>query len=90
MIDDPTVLHKDDIRRFTDAMMYKLRRNAHKGRWEGMTLKEAVERLEDEVKELRAAIAEGNSVEILLEAADVGNFAMIAAHIAIEGTDDVD
>lgn len=76
---------KDDLRRFIDAMVYKLAKNAHKGRWEAMDLAAALGRLRDEVTELDEAIdVKRNMVEILLEAADVANFAMIAAAIAIE------
>jgi hypothetical protein len=76
--------YTDDFRRFVDAMKYKMRRNAHKGRWEDIGLIEALTLLNKEVEELRIAIIEGNMVEILLEAADVANFAMIVSAIAID------
>jgi hypothetical protein len=76
--------YTDDFRRFVDAMKYKMRRNAHKGRWEDIGLIEALTLLNKEVEELRVAIIEGNMVEILLEAADVANFAMIVSAIAID------
>jgi hypothetical protein len=72
------------LRRFVDAMRFKLLKNAKKGRWEDLSLSETLDRLEIEVQELRAAIQTNNSIEILLEAADVANFAMIAASIAVE------
>lgn len=79
------VPYRDDLRRFIDAMVFKLAKNAHKGQWEDMSLGDAQDRLTDEVVELTDAIANKNNfVEILLEAADVGNFAMIAASIATE------
>lgn len=72
-----------EIKMFTDAMKAKLAANMHKGRdWEKLDLDVILSRLKDEVEELRQAIAGGNTVEIVLEAADIGNFAMIASHIA--------
>lgn len=72
-----------EIKMFTDAMKAKLAANMHKGRnWESLDLEAILARLKDEVEELRQAIAGGNTVEIVLEAADIGNFAMIASHIA--------
>ena len=76
--------YKDDIRRFVDAMVYKLAAKAHKGRWENMPIDKAMELLRGEEAELTEAIERGNLVEVLLEAADVGNFALIVSAIAIE------
>jgi len=79
-----------DVRRFIEAMLYKLRKNAKKGRWERVDINKAFDLMLGEVEELRSAVAENNSVEILLEGADCSNFAMIIASIAIEkGTDNV-
>lgn len=77
------VQYRDDIRRFVDAMVFKLAKNAHKGRWEDTSVKGAFSLLQKEVEELRAEIG-GNMVATLLEAADVANFAMIVGAIAIE------
>lgn len=74
------------LHRFFDAMIYKLRKNAHKGKWEGMDIVSSLARLKDETSELCTAIEESNHVEILLEAADVANFALILAAIAMEST----
>lgn len=75
--------YRDDIRRFVDAMIFKLAKNAHKGRWEDTSSREAFSLLEKEVQELRDELG-GNMVAVLLEAADVANFAMIVGAIAIE------
>ena len=72
-----------DIRRFIDAMVFKLEKNVHKGRWEDLSVQEAFQRLMDEVEELQSEIG-GNTMKIVMEAADVANFAMIIASIAIE------
>jgi NTP pyrophosphatase (non-canonical NTP hydrolase) len=69
-----------------DAMIYKLRKNAHKGKWEHGRTGEYMNRLREEVVELANAIEEGkNTVEIILEAADVANMALILCAMAIDG-----
>lgn len=73
-----------DIGRFVEAMVYKLGVKSHKGKWENMSLQEALRLLRNEEKELTEAVARGNMVEIMLEAADVANFALIASAIAME------
>lgn len=73
-----------DLQRFFDAMIYKLRRNAHKGRWETLKLTAAMSDLGDEVQELVAVVQLGSTSEILMEAADVANEALIVAAIALE------
>lgn len=77
------------LKRFFDAMIYKLRKHAGKGRWEAKDLDKIQELLVEEVGELAEAIQEGNQIETVLEAADVANYAMIAAAIAIEGVNNV-
>lgn len=76
--------YRDDIRRFVDAMIFKLKVHHKKGRWEGKSISEYVPLLDGEVAELKEAIASGNLIEILLESADVANMAMITASIATE------
>lgn len=83
-IPDSVAPYEGDIRRFVDAMIYKLASNTSKGRWESYSLAKAMELLDGERNELAEAIEGGNMIEIILEAADVANFAMIAAAIAIE------
>lgn len=76
--------YEDDIRRFVDAMIFKIMKNAHKGKWETYTLEKVLELLRLEEAELTEAVERGNLVEVLLESADVAVFALIAASIAIE------
>jgi NTP pyrophosphatase (non-canonical NTP hydrolase) len=76
--------YRDDIRRFVDAMVFKLKVHHKKGRWEGKTVGEYVPLLEGEVAELKEAIEGGNLIEIFLEGADVANMALIAVSIATE------
>jgi NTP pyrophosphatase (non-canonical NTP hydrolase) len=73
-----------DLQRFFDAMIYKLRRNAHKGKWESVPIDAAFAALEGESDELRNAVVQGSTSEILMEAADVANQALIVASIALE------
>lgn len=73
-----------DPQRFFDAMVFKLRRNHHKGRWEALNLDTSFTALRGEVTELDSAISHGSSTEITLEAADVANQALIVASIALE------
>lgn len=75
---------RPDLQRYWDAMVYKLRRNKHKGRWADLDLNDTMAKLDGEIVEMRDAVGEGSSMEILMEAADVGNFAMIAANVALE------
>lgn len=72
------------IKNFVDAMVYKLAKNAHKGRWETTDLNQARMLMDKEIDELDEALAlKNNTVEMLLEAADVANFALILATVAI-------
>lgn len=77
--------YAEDIRQFVDAMIFKLVKNAHKGKWQETSVDEALSRARAECDELEEAIGRGNMVEIVLEAADVANFALIAASMAING-----
>lgn len=73
-----------DIARFIEAMVYKLGVHSGKGKWENMPIGKALELLRGEEKELTAAVARGNMVDIMLEAADVANYALIASAIAMD------
>jgi hypothetical protein len=74
-----------DIRRFIDAMIYKLEKNVAKGKWEDLPIERAFKLLEGEVYELQAEVhGDRNMVRTMLEAADVANFALIVAAIAME------
>ena len=66
-------------------MVFKLAKNAHKGRWEGLSISDMQAKLSLEVAELNEAINGGNTIEIMLEAADVANFALIIASMEVEG-----
>jgi len=76
---------EDDLARFFDSMIFKLRKNAHKGKWEDLDLESALELLRNEVMELEDAIKDGSRVEIQMESADTANFALIVSAIALMG-----
>lgn len=73
-----------EIRRFVEAMVYKLGVHSKKGKWENYSIADAIEKLEGEVAELKEATTRGNMVEELLEAADVANYALIISAKAME------
>lgn len=80
-----TILNcEKELKQFIDAMRYKLKKNEHKGKWEDLNLSTAISRLKDELLELEEAISRGSEIEIILEAADVANFAMMVANISMK------
>lgn len=83
-IKPPEVNCEAEIKQLVDAMRYKLKKNNHKGKWEEMTLAKAIELLKLEVAELEEAASRSSDIEIILEAADVSNFAMIVANLAMK------
>lgn len=81
---DEVLPYKEDIRRFLDAMVYKLKVHSKKGKWENLSALACVDRIEGEVGELTEAIDGGNLLEVMMEAADVANYAMICSAIVME------
>ncbi len=75
---------RPELVRFFDAMVYKLHRNKHKGKWENVRLGMALPKIRAEINELQEAISNGNTFEVILEAADVANWALIIANVALE------
>lgn len=75
--------YEGEFRRFWDAMVFKMRRNAHKGRWENVPLEQAYQDLGRETLELKLAVERSNVVEIWTESADVANEALIISSIAL-------
>ena len=64
---------------FAGQMAKKLRENDHKGSWEGLDNNHLTYRLHQEFVELTEAITKGTPDEIIAEAADVANFALMIA-----------
>lgn len=78
------VPYTNEIRRFVEAMVYKLAVHAKKGKWEDRSAESQIPLLEKEVAELKEALDRGNMVEVLLESADTANYAMIISAIVME------
>jgi NTP pyrophosphatase (non-canonical NTP hydrolase) len=76
---------RKEVETFAHAMEYKLGLNDHKGGWEDMSNDDLFAKLRGEVDELQQAIEEGNYINILLEAADVANYALMIAWNAMKG-----
>lgn len=77
---------RQQVRWFAEQMENKLKENDHKGGWDSCGIFWLRDRLVEEVEELSSAIEAGHNSEsgldlenIIREAADVGNFAMMIA-----------
>lgn len=70
---------RPEVMRVAQAMELKLRQNDHKGLWDGCTLRYLSMRLTQEKNELIRAVMEERYQDVLNEAADVCNFAMMIA-----------
>ena len=70
-------------------MEHKLRLKDYKGGWHNMSLGQLFELLKGEIAELEEAVTEGNTFDIMAEAADVGNYAMMIMDNAIRRITDV-
>jgi len=79
-----TLEYEHELKQFVDCMRYKLHKNRSKGKWEDLDLQQAIIKLKDEVDELIEATQNNNQIEIILEASDVANYAMIIANIAMQ------
>jgi len=67
---------------FAREMEKRLCQNDHKGGWRSMSFHWLIERIEGEASELKEAVERGTAFDIIHEAADVANFAMMIADIA--------
>ncbi len=80
-----TARYRASLFAFVLAMDEKLSENIHKHSWRNMSYIDLLRRLNDECTELTRAIQDGGSPdEIVLEAADVANFAMMIADKAMK------
>lgn len=71
---------RPEVRAFADAMEEQLSANDHKGGWQRDTALSLLRRLREETTELARAI--GGEGDVLKEAADVANFAMMIADVS--------
>lgn len=71
---------RDEVVWFASRMEAKLRKNDHKSHWSYLSVGQLRRRLAQEFAELKRAIdREASAAEIIDEAADVANFAMMIA-----------
>jgi NTP pyrophosphatase (non-canonical NTP hydrolase) len=68
------------VLRFSGEMVEKLALNDHKGGWDGEDPAWLLDRLQEELNELREAVEVGG--DVIGEAADVANFALMVADVA--------
>ncbi len=83
---------RKEIRVFADYMEHKIRMNEKKGHWSKRSHEENFKLLMGEVKELEDEVVKPpdkrNHLDIMMEAADVANYAMmIAWNCLLEATD---
>jgi hypothetical protein len=71
---------REDVRFFARNMELELKVNDHKGHWGNSSVESLLDRIQDELNELREAVALNQSPSaVLSEAADTANFCMMAA-----------
>ena len=77
-------LCEDPMGRLWCAQVHKAALRAYKGDWnDKMSLLEAIDRLEEELEELKKAIAHGLPYEeVLYECADIANFCVVVEDLA--------
>ncbi len=76
----PLRRNENEVLAFADAMMRELEINAGKGSWSHESVGWLLRRLKQEVRELDRALKKGAPMgDVISEAADVGNFAMMIA-----------
>lgn len=77
-------LVRQEVKNFAKVMEYKLARNDFKNQWRDRGAEDSkwfLDRLKDEVQELEEALEEGSALDVILETADVANFAMMIADV---------
>jgi len=73
-----------EVERFADVMEERLKENDHKGGWLTCSSEYLLRRLREEVDELETALTEDSNDDLIAEAADIANFAMMIADKAIQ------
>ena len=81
---------RESVYHFAMAMEAELKKNDHKGGWDGEQVEWLLKRLDDEIVELKKAIRTGKShLEVREEAADVANFTMMISEVVWNRTREV-
>lgn len=78
---------REQVKWFSEQMEVKLQQNDDKGGWDNCDIFWLIERLKEEVAELEDALYNHINFadrrwEVVREASDVGNFAMMVADVA--------
>lgn len=68
---------RHEVKTFAQCMEHKLAKNDHKSGWENMSNDKLFDLLRKEVDELEQAIKNEPTLNIVFEAADIANFAMM-------------
>jgi len=69
---------REEVKWFAERMEKVLKENDHKGGWKGIGVLDLFWTLQDEVRELEAALWYGEG-DVVKECCDVANFAMMIA-----------
>jgi NTP pyrophosphatase (non-canonical NTP hydrolase) len=78
---------RPEVAEFAIDMELKLMRNDAKGDWRGMDVGQLLDLLEAELDELADAVMNGTDDDVIDEAADVANFAMMIADVCRKRTE---
>lgn len=78
---DEAEVYHDELKTFVQGMVNKLVVNAHKGKWEVVGTKRAIELLHGEIYELMAALAFERVEDAMIECNDIANYALIIASV---------
>jgi hypothetical protein len=79
--------YKDELQLFVSGMVAKLYDNRHKGKWENLNQRDAVDLLQSEMNELHDALQVGDLDAAYDEAIDVANFALMIGSMSVSGVD---
>ena len=82
------IIVRQEVKDFAKVMEYKLMCNDFKGHWKDASREDCrwfLEGLKEEVRELEKALKIGSVRDVVLEAADVGNFAMMIMNVFARG-----
>ena len=78
---DEAEVYHDELKTFVQGMVNKLAANAHKGKWEDIGTKRAIELLHGEIYELMVALAFERVEDAVVECHDIANFTLIVASV---------
>lgn len=68
---------RHEVKTFAECMEHKLAKNDHKGGWENLSNETLFDLLRKEVDELEQALKNEPTLNVVFEASDIANFAMM-------------